>query len=55
MKLTAKTIKPLKPRNPFVAAALRRCAGSHHFGMATARQNGQRQLRAELKHLHLSP
>ena len=34
MKLTLKTIKPLKPRNPFVAAALRRCAGSHRSGMA---------------------
>ena len=52
MKLTMKTIKP---RNPFVAAALRRCAGSHRSGMATARQTGRRELRAELKHLHLSP
>jgi len=55
MKLTLKTIKPLKPRNPFVAAALRRCAGSHRSGMATARQTGRRELRAELKQLHPSP
>jgi hypothetical protein len=55
MKLTAKTIKPLKPRNPFVAAALRRPAGSHRQGMATARQTGRRELRAELKQLHPSP
>jgi hypothetical protein len=52
MKLIAKSPKP---RNPFAAAALRRCAGSHRAGMATTRQSGQRQLRAELKHLHLSP
>lgn len=55
MKLTLKTIKPLKPRNPFVAAALRRCAGSHRYSMATARQSSRRELHAELKHLHLSP
>jgi hypothetical protein len=52
MQLTVKTIKP---RNPFVAAALRRSAGSHRCGLATARQTGRRELRAELKHLHLSP
>ena len=52
MKLT---VKNLKPRNPFVAAALRRTAGSHRSGMATVRQTGRRELRAELKHLHPSP
>ncbi len=52
MKLT---VKIPKPRNPFVAAALRRTAGSHRSGMATARQTGRRELRAELKHLHPSP
>lgn len=52
MKLIVKT---LKPRNPFVAAARGRAAGSHRAGMAAARQAGQRQLRAELKHLSQSP
>jgi len=52
MKLTVKTIQP---RNPFVAAALRRHAGSHRRGMATARQSVRRELRAEVKQLHLSP
>lgn len=52
MKLTVKTPKP---RNPFVAAALRRTAGSHRSGMSTARQTGRRELRAELQRMHPSP
>lgn len=52
MKLTVKTPKP---RNPFVAAALRRPAGSHRSGMATARQTGRRELQAELHRMHPSP
>ena len=40
------TIKTTKPRNPFVAASLRRVAGAHRSG--AQRQQAQRTLRREL-------
>jgi hypothetical protein len=46
-------VKNLKPRNPFVAAALRRPAGMHRSG--SQRQAQARELRAELKHRSESP
>ncbi len=52
MKLTLKT---LKPRNPFVAASLRRVAGSHRSGGGAARQQAARALRQEVERLRHSP
>lgn len=49
------TLKTLKPRNPFVAANLRRMAGSHRSGTGAQRQSQQRALRHELQHLKHSP
>ena len=46
MKLT---LKPLKPRNPFVAAGLQRAAGSHRPGIAAQRQQASRTLQRELQ------
>jgi hypothetical protein len=37
-----------KPRNPFVAAAMRRVAGSHRPAKSAVRQQAQRELRQEL-------
>lgn len=48
-------IKPLKPRNPFVAASLRRVAGSHAASQRSRRQAAQRLLRTELQRLKHSP
>ena len=48
-------IKSIKPRNPFVAASLRRVAGSHAASQRTRRQAEQRQLRTELQRLKHSP
>lgn len=47
------TLKSSKPRNPFVAAALRKRAGRH--AGAQPRQQAQRDLRAELHRLKASP
>lgn len=52
MKLTLKT---MKPRNPFVAASLRRVAGSHRSGSGATRQQAARSLRQEIERLRLSP
>ncbi len=52
MKMQLKTIKP---RNPFVAASLRRVAGSHQPSTGARRQNQQRALREELQRLRHSP
>ncbi len=52
MKLTLKT---LKPRNPFVAASLRRAAGSHRPGGASQRQQAGRELQREIHRLRHSP
>jgi hypothetical protein len=47
MKLIVNT---QKPRNPFVAAAMRRAAGSHRPCTSARRQQAQRELRQELAH-----
>ncbi len=52
MKLTL--IAP-KPRNPFVAASMRRTAGRHDGGRGAQRQSLRRELRTELERLHRSP
>jgi hypothetical protein len=48
MKITVKT---LKPRNPLVAPAHFRRAGSHRAGSRLVRQEGQRALQRELKQM----
>jgi len=45
MKLTLHTPKP---RNPFVAAAARRPAGSHRPGRKADRQHGRHDVRRQL-------
>lgn len=52
MKITVKT---LKPRNPLVAPAHFRRAGMHRPGSRLSRQEGQRALQRELKHMTHSP
>ncbi len=52
MKMTLKTPKP---RNPFVAASLRRAAGAHRSCASAQRQRAGRELRRELQHLKHSP
>lgn len=52
MKLSLKTTKP---RNPFVAAALRRAAGSHQLAGGARRQRARQALRQELDRLRSSP
>jgi hypothetical protein len=47
MKLIVNTPKP---RNPFVAAAMRRTAGSHRACTSARRQQNKRELRQELDH-----
>lgn len=49
------TLQNRKPRNPFVAASLRRAAGSHRSGTGALRQSQQRALRDELHRLKHSP
>ncbi len=52
MKLIVKTAKP---RNPFVAASLRRVAGTHNPRNGARRQQAQRNLRLEIQRLKPSP
>ncbi len=52
MKLNLKSIKP---RNPFVAAAMRRVAGSHRASTSNRRQQASRELRREIDRLRPSP
>jgi hypothetical protein len=52
MKLT---LPSPKPRNPFLAASLRRLAGSHRTGGGARRQQAQRALRQEIERLRRSP
>lgn len=52
MKLQFKT---LKPRNPLVVASLRRAAGAHRPGTGARRQQAERALRQEIRHLRSSP
>ncbi len=44
-------VKTLKPRNPLVAPAHFRRAGSHRPGSRLQRQEGQRALQRELKQM----
>lgn len=46
------TIAAPKPRNPLVAAAHRRQAGSHRRGTGAQRQHDARALRRALQHEH---
>lgn len=50
--MTPVTIPNRHPRNPFVAAAMRRKAGAHRDRRATERQRAQRELRRELRFEH---
>ncbi len=52
MKLILKTTKP---RNPFVAAALRRGAGTHRPAAGAQRQSARRDTAREVARLALSP
>ena len=52
MKIAVNT---LNPRNPLVAPAHFRRAGSHRPGSRLARQDGQRALQRELKQMTHSP
>lgn len=52
MKITVNT---LKPRNPLVALARLRSAGSHRSGGRAMRQQGRRSLQRELDHMKQSP
>lgn len=45
------TVKPLKPRNPLVAAARFRHAGSHRTDARTMRRLGSRSLQRDLDQL----
>ena len=52
MKITVKT---LKPRNPLVAPAQFRRAGTHRPDRRFARRAGEQALRSELQRLKHSP
>lgn len=49
------SLKTRKPRNPFVAAALRRAAGAHRPGAGARRQQARMALRQEIERLRHSP
>ena len=49
------TIKTTKPRNPYVAASLRRVAGAHRKCASARRQLGRSELHRELQHMKQSP
>ncbi len=49
------TLTPRKPRNPIVAPAHFRRAGSHQAGGRSQRQEGRRQVRREIEQLRRSP
>ncbi len=44
------TITPPKPRNPLVAASLRRASGAHRRCASGLRQQARQALRRELQH-----
>ncbi len=48
-------LNPPKPRNPFVAASMRRAAGRHDGTRGGQRQTLRRELRTELERLRPSP
>lgn len=47
--MSSLTLPNRRPRNPFVAAAMRRKAGSHRASIATKRQRAEQELRRELR------
>lgn len=47
------TVPASKPRNPLVAAARFRQAGTHGTGQGAARREGRQALKRELAHLEL--
>jgi len=49
------TLKNLKPRNPLVAPAHFRRAGSHRPGSRFVRQEGRRALQREITQMRHSP
>ena len=49
------TVHPSKPRNPLVAAALLRKAGTHRRCAGALRQQARLALRRELQHDRSSP
>lgn len=49
------TVKTLKPRNPLVAAGLRRRAGSHRRSGGALRQQQNNALRRDVHRLQDSP
>ena len=49
------TLRPAKPRNPLVPAALQRHAGSHRRSVGAMRQQCRLALRRELQHERPSP
>ena len=55
MTTTVITLQPRKPRNPFVAASLRRKAGLHRRTGGAARRQAQAALRREIDRLKPSP
>ena len=52
---TSLILKTLKPRNPLVALARKRNAGSHRAGTGAQRQQAARGLRQEIERLRPSP
>jgi hypothetical protein len=49
------TVTSRKPRNPMVAAAKFRCAGSHQMSAGAMRQCAHKSLRRELDQLERRP
>jgi hypothetical protein len=52
---TLMTLKTPKPRNPIVAPAMHRVAGSHRAGPGSQRQQAARRLRQEIERLRHGP
>ena len=48
-------LKNSKPRNPFVAASLRRAEGSHRSSTGARRRQASRELQREVDRLRYSP
>lgn len=55
MKTIVMTLQSRKPRNPFVAASLRRKAGTHRLAGGALRRRAKAALRREIDHLKPSP
>jgi hypothetical protein len=55
MKTIVMTLQSRKPRNPFIAASLRRKAGAHRLAGGAARRRAKSALRHEIDQLKPSP